>query len=178
MSLCNTNGQFDAVEKLWIKNNVIPVLNCQAPPNVTNPPPAGVPSGTGGGGGGGTNPPTLPSSGPTPAGDTVPPWQLGTGMADNLNYPGGDLPGAGYNSDDPRHCQADCQGDSLGTFCYAWTWVKPGVQGTRGKCWQKDKSHALCNYDTNTVSGAKPADDTNTCPIGPHGNGGPVPGAP
>ena len=100
-------------------------------------------------------------------------YSITSGMADNLNYPGGDI--SGYDSPSPQMCQSDCQ---LNQECLAWTWVKPGYQGPSGKCWLKNGTHELCYYYTGGVSGAKPADVNNTCPIGPHGNGGPVPRAP
>lgn len=43
-----------------------------------------------------------------------------------------------YEMNNPREilCQWRCQKDS---HCRAWTFVKPGIQGVRARCWLKDR---------------------------------------
>lgn len=193
MGTCNdpSRPQFDAVEQAWISNYILPNLTCNPVPPPAGSPwnPGGTNPGSGNPGSGGTNPGTPGGSNPgsgnpgnpgganpgTPGGSPGG-YSITSGMADNLNYPGGDFGGPRtWDSPSPQDCQTGCAED---TACLAWTWVKPGIQGTSGVCWLKDGSHGMCYRDSNTVSGAKPADVNNTCPIGPHGNGGPVPLSP
>jgi hypothetical protein len=68
-----------------------------------------------------------------------------------------DRPGLNYRSFDldvpePKRCQRTCQDDPK---CKAWTYVKPGVQGPKARCWLKSgvppaKSAQCC------ISGVKP----------------------
>lgn len=52
--------------------------------------------------------------------------------------PNTDRPGSDYTSFDingqPVDCQNACTNDAR---CRAWTWVKPGVQGPKARCWLK-----------------------------------------
>jgi hypothetical protein len=67
-----------------------------------------------------------------------------------------DRPGMNYRSFDldvqePKRCQRTCQDDPK---CKAWTYVKPGVQGPKARCWLKTgvpsaKSNPCC------ISGVK-----------------------
>ncbi len=71
-------------------------------------------------------------------------------MADTFET-GWDRPGYdyyNYEMNNPRAilCQWACQKDNR---CRAWTYVKPGVQGTLARCWLKDrvpaaKQNAYC----------------------------------
>jgi hypothetical protein len=50
-----------------------------------------------------------------------------------------DRPGMNYRSFDldvpePKRCQRTCQDDPK---CKSWTYVKPGVQGPKARCWLK-----------------------------------------
>ena len=47
-----------------------------------------------------------------------------------MNYKSFDLP-----SPDPKICENACKEDSKN--CKAWTYVKPGMQGTKARCWLK-----------------------------------------
>ena len=52
----------------------------------------------------------------------------------NTNRPGGD-----YNNFEvgtPSDCRTACLKDAR---CQAWTFVKPGIQGRRARCWMKDR---------------------------------------
>ena len=54
-------------------------------------------------------------------------------------------------SPEPRLCAEACARE---TRCKAWTYVKPGVQGEKAKCWLKDKIPPP-SPDENCVSGVK-----------------------
>lgn len=61
---------------------------------------------------------------------------LDSGMAPdeyNVDRPGSDY--KNYPSSIFSHCRRDCAGDGA---CKAWTWVKPGLQGTSARCWLKN----------------------------------------
>ena len=55
--------------------------------------------------------------------------------------PGVDRPGrdlrAGYPTKTASSCRRDCQRNSE---CWAWTFVKPGIQGSQAMCWLKSSS--------------------------------------
>ena len=51
------------------------------------------------------------------------------------------------------NCRQACLGEPF--RCRSWTWVRPGVQGPRAKCWLKEKI-PFANVDPNTVSGVTP----------------------
>lgn len=63
-------------------------------------------------------------------------------------------PGSDYNNfvtDSWQSCEPACMGDQR---CTAWTYVRRGVQGPRGRCWLKaGVPHPV--GDANTVSGVK-----------------------
>jgi hypothetical protein len=59
---------------------------------------------------------------------------LAAGQELNTNRPGGD-----YSSFEMRRpvstaCANTCAGDPK---CFSWTYVKPGIQGRRARCWLK-----------------------------------------
>jgi hypothetical protein len=79
-----------------------------------------------------------------------------------------DRPGLNYRSFDldvpePKRCQRTCQDDPE---CKAWTYVKPGVQGPRARCWLKTgvpaaKPNPCC------LSGVKTAETAQSQPSVP-----------
>jgi hypothetical protein len=67
----------------------------------------------------------------------VPPTQPATPrIMDGADLPGRDYAGFQLKSADATLCQNACQSD---TKCLAWTYVRPGVQGTQARCWLKDR---------------------------------------
>ncbi|MCA9422476.1 MAG: PAN domain-containing protein [Nitrospira sp.] len=62
------------------------------------------------------------------------------------NFKNMDLVGA-----DPGLCQKECNDDQK---CKAWTYVKPGVQGTRARCWLKTRANFAASNNC-CVSGVK-----------------------
>lgn len=72
-------------------------------------------------------------------------------MEQNTNRPGSDYKNYDLNNADPKLCQQDCKNDPN---CKAYTYVKPGVQGIRARCWLKN---AVPNAKTDDccVSGVK-----------------------
>lgn len=58
-----------------------------------------------------------------------------------------DLPDA-----DPELCRAACDDDPK---CKAFTYVKPGLQGAKARCWLKDPA-AAARPETCCTSGVKP----------------------
>ncbi len=68
---------------------------------------------------------------------------------DNTNRPGSD-----YNNfliDSWKTCETACTNDQM---CAAWTYVRRGIQGPRGRCWLKAGVPPPVS-DQNTVSGVK-----------------------
>ena len=63
---------------------------------------------------------------------------LPAGAADtyqpNIDRPGSDYASFDLGGTNPADCQNACLRDSR---CKAWTFVKPGVQGPRARCWLK-----------------------------------------
>ncbi|TWO68431.1 hypothetical protein FN976_22630 [Caenimonas sedimenti] len=70
------------------------------------------------------------------------------------NRPGSDYRNFELRRADPQACQAECDGDKR---CDAWTYVKPGVQGARARCWLKDSVPRRRN-DECCVSGLRSDD--------------------
>lgn len=64
------------------------------------------------------------------------------------DYKSFDLPDA-----DAELCRAACDDDPK---CKAFTYVKPGIQGARAKCWLKDPVPAARPNEGCCVSGVKP----------------------
>jgi hypothetical protein len=55
-------------------------------------------------------------------------------MEPGVDRLGGDFSNTDLQSADPRLCRSACEGD---TRCRAWTYVKPGQQGSNARCWLK-----------------------------------------
>lgn len=56
------------------------------------------------------------------------------GIQKGINLPGSDYRSFFQQRADPKICQRSCAAESR---CKAWTYVKPGIQGSRSKCWLK-----------------------------------------
>ncbi len=52
----------------------------------------------------------------------------------NIDMPGGDYQNFDLNGEYPSDCRDAC---SRNTMCKAWTYVRPGVQGPKARCWLK-----------------------------------------
>ena len=59
----------------------------------------------------------------------------GQRYGDRINRPGGDFVDFDLPQPDPRLCQAACDRHAQ---CRAWTYVRPGRQATRPRCWLKN----------------------------------------
>lgn len=57
---------------------------------------------------------------------------------DGFDLPGSDY--ANFTASSAFVCRNTCGGEPN---CKAWTWVKPGIQGSAGRCWLKDRLPAL-----------------------------------
>ncbi|OGH53762.1 MAG: hypothetical protein A3G15_03765 [Candidatus Levybacteria bacterium RIFCSPLOWO2_12_FULL_40_10] len=70
-----------------------------------------------------------------------------------INYLGNDYFPEG-DASSPAACQTSCQNDSN---CAAWTWVRPGVQGSSAHCYKKNpKPASVANSPADCcISGAK-----------------------
>jgi hypothetical protein len=68
---------------------------------------------------------------------------------DKINRPGSDF--NNFETDNWRTCETGC---AENTNCSSWTYVRPGVQGPRGRCWLKNRV-ARPVPDSNCVSGVK-----------------------
>ncbi len=58
-----------------------------------------------------------------------------SGIERNTNRPGGDFRDFDLAKADPAACKAACDRDEQ---CSSWTYVKPGHQGPKARCWLKD----------------------------------------
>lgn len=56
-------------------------------------------------------------------------------VAYNRDRPGGSFRDFDLDQADPALCQSSCARDSR---CRSWTYVRPGVQGQRARCWLKE----------------------------------------
>lgn len=74
-----------------------------------------------------------------------------------MDYRSFDLPAA-----DPKLCQNECAGDPN---CRAFTYVRPGVQGPKARCWLKSNVPAAVNNPC-CVSGLKPTAPAQAGPPG------------
>ena len=54
---------------------------------------------------------------------------------ERINRPGGDFANFDLPQPYPRTCEIAC---TQKTQCRAWTYVRPGVQGAKARCWLKD----------------------------------------
>jgi len=102
-------------------------------------------------------------------------------MEQDTNRMGKDYRNFFLPTPDPAQCQAACAAEP---HCRAWTYVKPGVQGSQARCWLKD-SVPQPKRDKNCVSGlcsasAAPAAPGTVSPQGQVGAGstGPITGTP
>jgi hypothetical protein len=78
-------------------------------------------------------------------------------MEFNTNRPGQDYKNFELDTPDPELCQKACANDSN---CQAYTYVKPGIQGAKARCWLKKavpptRSNKCC------VSGVKKPENPN-----------------
>lgn len=65
-----------------------------------------------------------------------------------FNMPGGDYDN--FEAHSPQVCQNTCAGEP---HCKGWTWVKPGVQGPKARCWLKSSVPTELTPDANCTSG-------------------------
>jgi hypothetical protein len=63
----------------------------------------------------------------------------GTTTEYGTDRPGSDLYSFDMARPEPKDCQAVCLLDQT---CRAWTFVRPGVQGPRARCWLKSQAPA------------------------------------
>lgn len=115
----------------------------------------------------------------SPAADAASPAvQSCSAMEQDTNRIGQDYRSFFLPNPDPAQCQAACAAESR---CRAWTYVKPGVQGSQARCWLK---HGMPSpkRDKNCVSGlcsaSAPALPGGTAPQGQIGTGSTGPAAP
>jgi hypothetical protein len=66
---------------------------------------------------------------------SAPPQDLGR-MLDGINLIGNDYRNMWLESAEPTVCQQACRVDKA---CVAWSYVKPGVQGPKARCWLKNR---------------------------------------
>jgi hypothetical protein len=68
------------------------------------------------------------------AGPGAPPPSFGGWAGANIDRPGADFANFDLNGAFPSDCRDACARDGR---CQAWTFVKPGVQGPKARCWLK-----------------------------------------
>lgn len=76
---------------------------------------------------------------------------VGAGMAVGIDRPGRDYRNFTLPANDPSLCQRACVRESQ---CVAWTFVRPGVQGSGARCWLKNAVPREVRNDC-CVSGTK-----------------------
>ena len=76
--------------------------------------------------------------------------KLSGGMEIDTDRPGMDYKNFFLSVADPEVCQKACKDDSK--TCKAWTYVKPGVQGSQARCWLKNAVPAVVS-NTCCISG-------------------------
>ncbi len=80
------------------------------------------------------------------------PLRVGQAMDLDTDRPGMDYKSYDLSSPDPNLCERACKEDQN---CKAWTYVKPGVQGPKARCWLKSGvPQAVKN--TSCISGITP----------------------
>jgi hypothetical protein len=72
-------------------------------------------------------------------------------MDANTNRPGQDYKNFELDTPDPELCQEACANDPN---CQAYTYVKPGIQGAKARCWLK-KTVPPAQNNNCCVSGVK-----------------------
>ncbi|PSO14776.1 PAN domain-containing protein [Bradyrhizobium sp. MOS003] len=75
-----------------------------------------------------------PTPGPQPKPDAVLNQKASSLAEQSFNRPGQDYQNSEMSTADASLCEDSCRSDSK---CKAWTYVKPGVQGPKAKCWLK-----------------------------------------
>jgi hypothetical protein len=80
----------------------------------------------------------------------------------NIDRPGGDYRNFDLSTASHESCRVACRGDAR---CKAYTYVKPGVQGPKARCWLKDTIPASRANDC-CVSGVRTAFGTAPSPGG------------
>jgi hypothetical protein len=99
----------------------------------------------------GPRPPPPPPPGPGPKPDQIE-AQRGLSLAEEgFNRPGSDYTSMFLSSPNASLCEDRCRSDAK---CKAWTYVHPGIQGDKAKCWLKNGVPAL-RSDKCCVSGLK-----------------------
>lgn len=92
--------------------------------------------------------------------------------ARGVDRPGGDYRNFDLTRANPASCQSRCKGDSR---CRAWTYVKPGVQGERARCWLKSSVPRPRNASCCTSGFVNVISSIGTCrKIGNVSGSGPV----
>ena len=91
--------------------------------------------------------------------------KAGITMEDNTDRPGQDYKNFELDTPDPELCQEACANDPN---CQAYTYVKPGIQGAKARCWLK-KTVPPARNNNCCVSGVKTAQAD--IPKSPQGGG-------
>lgn len=94
-------------------------------------------------------PPAMPATPPT----VSPPVTASPNFEYGVDRRGGDYRSFDLTFDAPGLCAGQCAQEGQ---CRAWTYVKPGVQGPRARCWLKNVVPAQ-SRDANTISGLRTA---------------------
>ena len=71
----------------------------------------------------------------------------------DVNRLGSDFRDFDLDQDDPELCKTACDEDAK---CKAWTYVHPGWQGQKARCWLKDPVPLPRKDEPCCVSGVKP----------------------
>ena len=99
----------------------------------------------------GPRPPPPPPPGPGPKPDAIE-AQRGRSLEEQgFNRPGSDYKNIELSSPSPSLCKSSCNREAK---CTAWTYVHPGIQGPKAKCWLKTGVPPL-RSDKCCVSGLK-----------------------
>ena len=72
-------------------------------------------------------------------------------MSIGVDIPGGDFHRFALNIPDPGLCRQECHRYNQ---CVAWSFIKPGVQGSQAMCWLKSQAGQR-RADGNAISGIK-----------------------
>lgn len=93
-------------------------------------------------------------SAPTTTGPAAAPAALPPGATDGIDRPGSDYKDFDLASADAFLCLEACVAEAE---CRAWTYVRPGVQGDKPRCWLKNEVPAQ-NPDPCCISGVRIGD--------------------